>query len=220
MVPLLFLLVSRQFSVLAVAECLSRARFGFWSEDRRTFFPELSQAAAFGVQRFGGGSSLRRCEIWGWLSCRFAGASIDAIRFAAPWPKGRFRPGSHFMDSRFSLPLAEGSTTVFQTTAASDGLAWAKPAWFRYFGDGVAGELEAIIDGCFCVVKEGLPLRPIFMRNHSTLEDNPDELKVLIQILTAWFDAGTLEYVCRWHRCRSAYWRVELFPRTRNRLYE
>ena len=200
MVPLLFLLVSRQLSVLAVAECLSRARFGFWSEDRRTFFPELSQAAAFGVQRFGGGSRLRRCEIWGWLSCRFAGASIDAIRFAAPWPKGRFRPGSHFMDSRFSLPLAEGSTTVFQTTAASDGLAWAKPAWFRYFGDGVAGELEAIIDGCFCVVKEGLPLRPIFMRNHSTLEDNPDELKVLIQILTAWFDAGTLEYVCRWHR--------------------
>ena len=130
----------------------------------------------------------------------FVGASIDAIRFVQPWPKGRFCPGSQFMDGRFSLPLAGGSTTIFQITAASDGLAWAKPAWFRYFGDCVAGELEAIIDGFFCVAKEGLPVRPIFMRNHPTLDANPDELKVLIQILTAWFDAGTLEYVCRWHR--------------------
>ena len=63
MVPLLFLLVSRQFSVLAVAECLSRARFGFWPEDRRTFFPELSPASAFG---FAGGCRFRRCGIWGW----------------------------------------------------------------------------------------------------------------------------------------------------------
>lgn len=29
MVPLLFLMLSRQFSVLAVADCLARARFGF-----------------------------------------------------------------------------------------------------------------------------------------------------------------------------------------------
>ena len=107
MVPLLFLLVSRQLSVLAVAECLSRFRFGFWSEDRRTFFPELSQAAAFGVQRFGGGSRLRRCEIWGWLSCRLrelrstpsvlprrgprAGSGLAAISWTAgfryPWQR-------------------------------------------------------------------------------------------------------------------------------------
>ena len=40
----------------------------------------------------------------------------------------------------FRLPLVAGSTTVFQTAAASDGLCWAKPAWFRYFGDKVAGE--------------------------------------------------------------------------------
>jgi hypothetical protein len=53
------------------------------------------------------------------------------------------------MDDRFMLPLAEGSTTVFQTTASSDGLAWAKPHWYGCFGDGVAGELEAIIDGHF-----------------------------------------------------------------------
>jgi hypothetical protein len=64
------------------------------------------------------------------------------------------------------LPLVEGNTTVFQNTAASDGLYWAKSAWFRYFGDKVAGELEAIIDGHFCVAKSGLTMRPIFHRNH------------------------------------------------------
>jgi hypothetical protein len=66
------------------------------------------------------------------------------------------------MDKRFRLPLAEGSTTVFQTTAASDGLYWAEPAWYRYFGDDVAGESAAIIDGTFSVAKDGLPLKPIF----------------------------------------------------------
>ncbi len=98
---------------------------------------------------------------------------MDAIRFSAPWPKARFQPGSRFMDKRFRPPLVEGSTTIFQTTASSDGLAWAKPAWYRHFGDGVAGELEAIIDSVFCIAKEGLPLRPIFMRNHSSLEEKP-----------------------------------------------
>jgi hypothetical protein len=56
--------------------------------------------------------------------------------------------------------------------------------------------LEAIIDGVFCVAKEGLPLRPIFMRNYPSLEEKPEAFEVLIQILTTWFDAGTLEYVC------------------------
>jgi hypothetical protein len=76
-----------------------------------------------------------------------------------PWPRARFREGRHFMDDkmgfRLLLRLVEGSTTVFQTTAASDGLYWAKPAWFRHFGDRVAGELEMVIDGHFCVAKSG-----------------------------------------------------------------
>ena len=59
------------------------------------------------------------------------------------------------MGFRLLLRLVEGSTTVFQTTAASDGLYWAKPAWFRHFGDRVAGELEMVIDGHFCVAKSG-----------------------------------------------------------------
>ena len=48
---------------------------------------------------------------------------IDAIRFEELWPAAHFREGKHFMDDRFMLPLAEGSTTVFQTKASLDGLA-------------------------------------------------------------------------------------------------
>ena len=197
MVPLLFLLISRQFPAMAAAECLGRARFGFWSDDRRTFFPDLSPSASIGVRW---GVLTKPVLDLGAVCVSFVGPAIDAIRFVDPWPVGRFREGRHFMDERFSLPLAEGSTTVFQTKASSDGLAWAKPHWYRYFGDEVAGELETIIDGHFCVAKEGLPMRPIFMRNHPSFENNLDAQRVLIRIITQWFDAGTLEYVCRWHR--------------------
>ncbi len=58
----------------------------------------------------------------------------------------------------------------------------------------MAGELKAIIDSAFCVTKEGLPL------HHPSLEEKPEVFEVRIRILTTWFDAGTLEYVCRWHR--------------------
>ena len=94
---------------------------------------------------------------FGVVTVSFSGPVIDAVCFEEPWPRARFREGRHFMDSNmgFLLPLVEGSTTVFQTTAASDGLYWAKPAWFRHFGDRVAGELEMVIDGHFCVAKSG-----------------------------------------------------------------
>jgi hypothetical protein len=197
MVPLLFLLISRQLPAMAAAECLGRARFGFWSAARRVFFPDLAPAAGIGVRW---GVLTKQVQDLGAVCVSFVGPAIDSIRFADPWPVGRFREGRHFMDKRFSLPLAEGSTTVFQTKASSDGLAWAKPHWYRYFGDDVAGELETIIDGRFCVAKEGLPMRPIFMRNHPSFENNPEAQRVLIRIITQWFDSGTLEYVCRWHR--------------------
>jgi hypothetical protein len=181
-----------------VAESLTRARFGFWSADRRTFFPLLGgEGVGFGVRW---GVQTERVQDLGCVHISFVGPQIDAIRFEEPWPAARFREGRHFMDDRFMLPLAEGSTTVFQTTASSDGLAWAKPHWYRYFGDCVAGELEAIIDGHFCVAKTGLPLQPIFKRNHASFENNPAAKRVLLKIITQWFDAGTLEYVCRWHR--------------------
>jgi hypothetical protein len=45
----------------------------------------------------------------------------------------------------------------------------------------------------------GLPLQPIFKRNHVSFENNPATTRVILKIITQWFDAGTLEYVCRWH---------------------
>jgi hypothetical protein len=33
---------------------------------------------------------------------------------------------------------------------------WAKPFRYKYFGDSLAGELEAIVDGHFCAAKSGL----------------------------------------------------------------
>ena len=38
--PMLFLLLSSSFPPLALARCLARARFGSWSSDYRTVFPE------------------------------------------------------------------------------------------------------------------------------------------------------------------------------------
>ena len=37
--PLLFQLLCRRLPLLALADCLACARFGFWSQDRRSFFP-------------------------------------------------------------------------------------------------------------------------------------------------------------------------------------
>ena len=105
---------------------------------------------------------------------------------------GALPGGAPFVGKRFQLPWAEGSTTVFQTTAASDGLYWAKPQWFRFFGKDVAGELEAILDGTFCAAKNGLPPKPIFQQNHPSYKDNPVAKEILIKIVTAWFDSRVL----------------------------
>ena len=82
----------------------------------------------------------------------------------------------------------------------------------------MAGELEVIIEGIFCVAKEGLPLKPIFMRNHPSFEQNEDRViledgverryhakDVLLKVITKWFDSGVLEYVCRWHRLPQCF---------------
>jgi hypothetical protein len=62
MVPILFLLISRQFPVLAVAERLTRARFGFWSADRRTFFPGFGGGKG-SASVYGGVCILNECRI-------------------------------------------------------------------------------------------------------------------------------------------------------------
>jgi hypothetical protein len=66
------------------------------------------------------------------------------------------------MDDRFMLPLAEGITTVFQTIASSDGLAWATPAWYRYFGDGVAGGVGGYHRWAFLCGKDRAPYAAYF----------------------------------------------------------
>ena len=114
-VQLMFLLLSRQLSLLALAECITRARFGFWSEDRRSFYPDPLPQAVFGVRWGMVTASVREL---GRVVVSFTGAFIDAVRFEEAWPAARFRAGRHFMDACFQLPFAEGSTTVFQTTAA------------------------------------------------------------------------------------------------------
>ena len=48
--PLLFLLLCRRLPLLALADCLARARFGFWSADRRTFFPDSPAPHAAGLR--------------------------------------------------------------------------------------------------------------------------------------------------------------------------
>ena len=74
---------------------------------------------------------------------------------------------------------------------ASDGLQHAKPFWYRYFGDlsavpfwyryfgDLSAELETILDGTFTVAKNGLPMRPIFQRNHPSWEEDAYAQEVL-----------------------------------------
>ena len=105
------------------------------------------------------------------------------------------------MDKRFQLEPVDATKKVkiFKTVRASDGLQHAKPFWHRYFGS-ISAELETILDGTFTVAKNGLPMRPIFQRNHPSWEEDPYAQEVLALVITQWFNAGSLEYVERTHR--------------------
>jgi hypothetical protein len=107
------------------------------------------------------------------------------------------------MDCRFRLPAVDNpddrSCKIFRTVLASDGLQHAAPYWHSYFGT-ISADLESILHGYFTVAKNGLPVRPIFQRNHPSWEDNAEAQKVLISVLSEWFNAGSLEYVERLHR--------------------
>ena len=50
------------------------------------------------------------------------------------------------------------------------------------------------------MAKTGLPLRPIFQRNHPSWETDAVAQEVLLKVLADWFVAGSLEYVERFHR--------------------
>ena len=214
--PMMFLLLSKDFPPLALAQCLVRARFGTWSEDYRTFFPE---------KRPGLGPQIRWAvktvaeEDLGTVHITFVGIDIDSFRFDQPWPKARFRQGRHFMDERFRLEAVDDTrkVKVFRTVRASDGLQHAKPFWYRYFGD-LSAELETILDGTFTVAKNSLPMRPIFQRNHPSWEEDAYAQEVLSLVISQWFNAGSLEYVERLHRLPHCILAVGSVPKNTHPL--
>ena len=108
------------------------------------------------------------------------------------------------MDERFrikevpmeSLPPKVGKdrrVKIFKTVLASDALQHANPFWHRYFGS-ISAELETILDRLFTAAEKGLPLRPIFQRNHQSWENDELAQQVPMQVLADWFVAGSLEY--------------------------
>ena len=198
--PMMFLLLSRDFPPLALAQCqcLVRARFGTWSADYQTFFPQRQPDQGPQIRW---AVATESTPDLGVVHVTFSGTEIDSFRFEEAWPKARFRHGRHFMDKCFQLEPVDDTrkVKVFKTVRASDGLQHAKPFWYRYFGS-ISAELETILDGTFTVAKNGLPMRPIFQRNHPSWETDEYAQEVLALVITQWFNAGSLEYVERTHR--------------------
>jgi hypothetical protein len=56
----------------------------------------------------------------------FVGDRFASFRFVNAWSTARFRPGRHFRDARFKLPMADCSEerciNIFSTVCASDAL--------------------------------------------------------------------------------------------------
>jgi hypothetical protein len=197
--PMLFLLLSRDFPPLALAQCLARARFGTWPANYRTFFTERQPGQGPQIRWAVRTEAAQDLEA---VHVTFMGTEIDSFRFETAWPKTRFRHnGRHFMDKHFHLEAVDDTqrVKVFKTVRASDVLQHAKPFWHKYFGD-LSAELETILDGTFCVAKSGLPMRPIFQRNHPSWETDEYAHEVLLLVMTQWFSAGSLEFVERTRR--------------------
>ncbi len=104
------------------------------------------------------------------------------------------------------------------TVRASDALQHAVPFWHRYFGS-ISAELESILEGRFTVAKIGLPVQPIFQRNYPSWEDNDRAQEVLLPVLAEWFNAGSLEYVERFHRLPHCILAVGAVPKNTNPFY-
>ena len=217
-----YLMLSRELRLppLALAQCLVRARFGFWSDDRKVFFPNQHHHGQGLANRWG--LTTKEANDLGTVCVTFEGDNITSFRFSHAWPAARFRTGrSHFMDERFRLPIVAGGedrrVKIFRTVRASDGLKHAIPYWHRYFGS-ISAELEAILEGTFCVAKNGLPLRPIFQRNHPSWEEDEYAQRVLILVLSEWLTAGSLEYVERLHRLPHCILAIGSVPKSTDPL--
>jgi hypothetical protein len=169
-----YLTICLELPPLALACCLVRASFGFWSDDRRVFFPTYRYHCQGLANRWG--LVTKEANDLGVVHVTFEGERIVSFRFSHAWPKADFRNGRrHFMGKEFQLPVAgvvgsaERPIKRFKTVRPSDGLKLAIP--HRYLGS-IAPELEEILEGTFCMAKNGLPLRPILQRNHPSWEDD------------------------------------------------
>ena len=102
-----YLMLSRELPPLALAKCLVRARFGFWSDDRKVFFPNQHHHGQGLANRWG--LTTKEANDLGTVCVTFEGDNITSFRFSHAWPAARFRTGrSHFMDERFRLPIVAG----------------------------------------------------------------------------------------------------------------
>ena len=69
------------------------------------------------------------------------------------------------------------------------------------------------------MAKNGLPIRPIFQRNHPSSEDDDRAQEVLLPVLAEWFNAGSLEYIERFHRLPHCILAVGAVPKNTDPFY-
>jgi hypothetical protein len=74
-----FLMLSRDLPPLALAQCLARARFGYWSNDRRTFFSDFRQPGQGLSIKWG--ITTRDSHDLGTVHITFSGDNIVSFRF-------------------------------------------------------------------------------------------------------------------------------------------
>jgi hypothetical protein len=90
---------------LALAHCLAQVRFGYWSDDRRTFSSDLSQSGQGLSIKWG--IDTRVSHDMGTAYITFQGDHIVSFRFVQAWPNARFLPGLYSIDSRLSSPVID-----------------------------------------------------------------------------------------------------------------
>jgi hypothetical protein len=106
---MMFLLLSRDLPPLALARCLSRARFGSWSSDRRSFFPARPHGQG---QQMRWAVRTEDTQDLGVVHVTFVGVDIVSFRFEQAWPRARFRHSKHFMPARYALEAVDDTRRV------------------------------------------------------------------------------------------------------------
>ena len=146
----MFLPLNRDLPTLALAWCLSRARCGSWSSDRRSFSVTATRPRPpdeMGCQD-GGHSGFEGCAR-NFCGCQHCCFLLRAGMTASPLSAFKTFYASTLHPRSGGRQLTWGKK--FKTVRASDGLQHAKPFWHRYFGS-LSAKLETILDGCFTLI--------------------------------------------------------------------